>query len=141
MTSRLVALHGASRLVGVLASVGSMGCEPRVFPASFPKTSPASLELREPKPASVTAALDADPPLPGESVHDWPGLEPERPSDAAIGHSHHHHGGPTKEARPEPSKRPSPEANPGHRVDHAEHGVKPNEHAGHGHDVTEAPKP
>jgi len=84
----------------------------------------------------VTTALDADPPLPGESVHDWPGLEPGRRADASVGHEHHHHGGAMPAASP--SARPAPDN--AHRLDHAEHGATPSDHAGHGHDVTEAPK-
>ncbi len=77
----------------LLLWVGSIeiGCAFRAVPRSFPEASPASRHAVEAKPASVTRALQEDPPLPGESTEQWPGLHPEAPK-VDTGHDHHSHG-------------------------------------------------
>lgn len=80
------------------------GCASRSVPARFPETSPASSSAPEGGRASVTRALDEDPPLPGSSTDGWPGLAPTS-DPAPTGHEHHH--GHTNES-------PAPADHPGH---------------------------
>jgi hypothetical protein len=52
------------------------GCATRAVPASFPTGSAASIMATEAPNRSVVVSLRSDPPLPGDSADDWPGLEP-----------------------------------------------------------------
>jgi hypothetical protein len=83
------------RLVTALAMVASLsgvGCS-RKLPSQWPESSPASSSAAEVPNATVTLALDGDPPLPGESADGWIGLEPAKDKPAAHeGHGGHHHG-------------------------------------------------
>ncbi len=73
--------------------VGSlgMGCASRTVPVSFPPTSAASISGAEAKPSSVIRTLLEDPPLPGESTDQWPGLRPADPQVNDVDH-HSNHG-------------------------------------------------
>ncbi len=79
-------LAGAAALVAACAS--------RPLNPSFPATSAASLDGDAVPAASVTTALEADPPLPGETTDGWSGLEsaPGQPSRAHQPHGHGGHG-------------------------------------------------
>jgi hypothetical protein len=63
-------------------------CASRAVPSTFPSTSPASTLASEAAVISVVAALEEEPPLPGEAIDRWPGL---RPVDAPPGGGHEHH--------------------------------------------------
>jgi len=73
-----------------MAAVGWMAasaCAPRALPASFPETSAAAANAQPAEPASVTTALDEDPPLPGEDTRHWKGLHK---ATSAQGHDDSH---------------------------------------------------
>lgn len=73
----------AARCLALLALLLlSLGCASRSLPESHPPDSPVSPDGPEPERASVTRALDEDPPLPGEPSAGWAGLEP--PAEAAT---------------------------------------------------------
>src|SRR5689334_13040103 len=65
---------GALGCGAVLAASVVVSCS-RSVPASFPTGSAASTAAVEAPAAQVAVVLAADPPLPGESTADWPGLE------------------------------------------------------------------
>lgn len=75
-------------LVALAFGAITLGCASRAVPKQFPATSAASLESRESPPATVTSALDADPPLPGSETEQWPGLRAA--GSAAPAHGGHH---------------------------------------------------
>jgi hypothetical protein len=60
----------------LLMSAFTGGCATRAVPASFPTGSAASIMATEAPNRSVVVSLRSEPPLPGESADDWPGLEP-----------------------------------------------------------------
>jgi hypothetical protein len=77
------------------------GCATRAMPAAFPSTTAASPQAREAARTPVVTTLRSDPPLPGEPLAGWSGLEPAiaapPPSDAPArpaapkGSNHHAH--------------------------------------------------
>lgn len=73
--SRDRSIGRAGILAAVVAATTLVGCATRTVPDRFPAGSPASLETPEVEPAPVGRALVEDPPLPGESVAGWHGLE------------------------------------------------------------------
>lgn len=81
-------------LLGWVPAVAApLGCSSREVPATFPAGSPASLSAPEGRDVSVARALEADPPLPGESTEGWAGLEPSTeaaPSEHENEHEHEH---------------------------------------------------
>ena len=96
----------AAALVGAIVYLPT-GCSPRTLPAAFPATSVASLDGSEAQAVSVTHVLEQDPPLPGESVEHWPGLQTGKKSAAA--HQHHHGASAQPPAPPQSTGRsPSP---------------------------------
>ena len=85
MPSRLQ--YARSLALPLLAALA--GCASRTVPAHFPASAAASPEAGPAPPAPVTAALDGDPPLPGQPVTHWPGLG-HQPRDPAPQHGGHH---------------------------------------------------
>lgn len=68
-------------------------CGGRGVPSTFPGTSPASASAPEARPAIVTAAIDSEPPLPGETTPaGWPGLGGAPAGGMNMGGMHHMHG-------------------------------------------------
>lgn len=81
-----------------LLMAGLAGCATRTLTKAFPKGAPASPAAAPAPPAALTRSLREDPPLPGDDVTGWAGLEPEEsrrdaPADAGDasreGHRHH----------------------------------------------------
>ena len=68
----------------------TLGCASRAVLKQFPATSAASLEAPEARPATVTSALDAEPPLPGSETEHWSGLRPAEPDAPKQAHGGHH---------------------------------------------------
>jgi outer membrane protein, heavy metal efflux system len=68
----LMSLREWACVLGAVA--GLSACRSRELPARFPDSSPASPEAAAARPATVTTALDEEPPLPGEPAARWPGL-------------------------------------------------------------------
>jgi hypothetical protein len=91
-------------LLGVAGVFGA--CSPRALPATFPATSAASTEAPEARRIPVTVALEQDPPLPGESVEQWPGLRTNPGSGG--GHANHHHGADPGNHAGDAPKQPPP---------------------------------
>lgn len=80
-----------SRPLALLLFGALIGCASRAVPTNFPPSSAASPGAAEAPPAPVTGALTADPPLPGQSVAQWPGLRADEgapPSDHGGHHGH-----------------------------------------------------
>lgn len=73
-----------------LAAALLLGACSRELPSEWPDSSAVAIHAEPAPPATVTLALDSDPPLPGEPSEGWIGLE--RP-DTGAAHEHHpHHG-------------------------------------------------
>jgi outer membrane protein, heavy metal efflux system len=70
----------------MVASVLLVGCATRSVPDRFPANSAASPGSPEGAAARTTRALEEDPPLPGESIEGWDGLQD---ADAASGKDVH----------------------------------------------------
>jgi hypothetical protein len=66
-------------LIALVATAPLSACAPRAFPASFPPASPASPEAEAAPEARMGDMLQEEPPLPGEPVHLWQGLEEQPP--------------------------------------------------------------
>ena len=94
----------AAALVGAVVYLPT-ACSSRALPPAFPATSAASLEAPEGQAVSVTRALEQDPPLPGESVDHWPGLQTGKAPAAAH---QHHRGAASHDPAPAQSAGPSP---------------------------------
>jgi hypothetical protein len=60
-------------LIGLVVAA----CSAREVPATWPDASPASPRAPAAPTVPVTRALEADPPLPGESMNGWAGLVPD----------------------------------------------------------------
>jgi len=73
-----------------LALAGAAGCASRSVPDAPPSASAASTTAAEGPRASVTAALDSDPPPPGTPDPRWPGLHAPKPGAAGGAHHHQH---------------------------------------------------
>lgn len=73
-------------LLAALATVA--GCASRPLHPTFPQGSAASSEADAATIPAVTTALEADPPLPGESTAGWPGLESRGEGATSEGHDH-----------------------------------------------------
>ncbi len=106
-------------------------CASRSVPEREPPRSPASLAGTAGPAATVTTALDGDPPLPGEPEGAWNGLREQRGAptgDAHAGHEHHGAGEPApvpkehehdeSEHEDHESKAPQSEPRSGHEHHH-----------------------
>ncbi len=80
-----------ARALALLLLAALAGCASRTVPAQFPASAPASPGAGAAPPAQVTAALDGDPPLPGQPVTHWPGLDHEPRDSAPQPGGHHDH--------------------------------------------------
>lgn len=78
----------SAAVVALVFGALTLGCASRAVLKHFPATSAASLESPEARPATVTVALDAEPPLPGSETEHWPGLG----SAGSASHTHAHGG-------------------------------------------------
>jgi predicted small lipoprotein YifL len=81
----------------LLIAAALTGCASRSVPVAFPPSSAASATAAPAPRANVTTALSSDPPLPGEDISSWTGLETDggSPDESAAsskkeGHSHAH---------------------------------------------------
>jgi hypothetical protein len=72
----------------LLMSALAGGCATRAVPTAFPIGSAASPASPEAPRRSVTVTLQSDPPLPGEPVAEWTGLEPEPSAQASQPQDH-----------------------------------------------------
>jgi hypothetical protein len=68
----------------------ALACGGPALPSPMPSRSAASLDALEAPRATVTRALDEEPPLPGESVEGWPGLAHSSEEPAREEHHHGH---------------------------------------------------
>lgn len=80
----------SAALVALVFGALALGCASRAVPKHLPATSAASLASPEARPAAVTSALDADPPLPGSETERWPGLRPTESIAPTHAHGAHH---------------------------------------------------
>ncbi len=69
------------------------GCATRALPRAFPTTSAAAPSASAATPAPVTTTLRSDPPLPGDDVAEWAGLEDAEPTQGAAAPPVHDHAG------------------------------------------------
>lgn len=81
--------HGAAFVALVFGAL-TLGCATRTVLKHFPATSAASLESPAARPATVTSALEGEPPLPGAETEQWSGLRPAGSPDRAHAHGGHH---------------------------------------------------
>lgn len=72
-----------ARVLPVVLFVG--GCASSSLPAHLPVASPASLDAEPGRPAVVGLALEEEPPLPGDPLGGWTGLESEPSTAEAAG--------------------------------------------------------
>lgn len=66
------------------------GCASRMVPTQFPADAAASTAAPEARPAVVDGALAEEPPLPGQSANQWPGLRAEEAASQPSRHGGHH---------------------------------------------------
>ncbi len=69
------------------------GCATRALPPAFPATSAAAASAPAAAPAPVTTTLRSDPPLPGDDLAEWAGLEAAEPTRGAAPSRPHDHAG------------------------------------------------
>jgi hypothetical protein len=99
-------------LIGLIVAA----CSAREVPATWPDASPAAPAALAPPAAPVTRALEADPPLPGESTDGWAGLSTEGTPDDPKRHPGHG-GGASSAGSPGAQPRGDDSAEHGHRED------------------------
>ena len=87
----------------VVALAGVASCATRSVPDAPPDSSPTATAAEETPRASVTAALESDPPLPGTRDPRWLGL-----SDGETETSHREHAGHAAETEPVPPPQGPP---------------------------------
>ena len=80
----------SAALVALAFGALTLGCASRAVPKHFPAGSAVSIEAPEARPATVTSALDAEPPLPGSETEHWPGLRSAESTSPAHAHGGHH---------------------------------------------------
>lgn len=81
--------RGAAVMALVFGAL-AFGCASRTVLKQLPPTAAASPASPEARPATVTSALDSEPPLPGSEAERWPGLRTTDTAAPAHAHGGHH---------------------------------------------------